>query len=112
MSVWPIKVPSSLPGLAPTMAATLLYLALIVLAPLSALIARASGLGVEGFLAIAVEPRVLASLRVAFGIASAAALVDVAVGLPIGLWCKRCRSSNQRPGSRHWSRGEHCIPNL
>jgi superfamily II DNA or RNA helicase len=29
-----------------------------------------------------------------------------------GLWCKRCRPSNQRPGSRHWSRGEHCIPNL
>jgi hypothetical protein len=28
------------------------------------------------------------------------------------LWCKRCRSSNQRPGSRHRSRGEHCIPNL
>jgi hypothetical protein len=28
------------------------------------------------------------------------------------LWCKRCRPSNQRPGSRHWSRGEHCIPNL
>jgi DNA-binding transcriptional LysR family regulator len=29
-----------------------------------------------------------------------------------GLWCKRCRPSNQRPGSRHWSRGEYCIPNL
>src|SRR5258708_30458081 len=28
------------------------------------------------------------------------------------LWCKRYRSSNQRLGSRHWSRGEHCIPNL
>src|ERR1700679_4079531 len=28
------------------------------------------------------------------------------------LWCKRCRSSNQRLGSRHRSRGEHCIPNL
>jgi hypothetical protein len=28
------------------------------------------------------------------------------------LWCKRCRPSNQRLGSRHWSRGEHCIPNL
>jgi hypothetical protein len=31
---------------------------------------------------------------------------------PCGLWCKRCRPSNQRPGSRQWSRGEHCIPNL
>src|SRR5271166_4696575 len=25
------------------------------------------------------------------------------------LWCKRCRPSNQRPGSRHWSRGEHGV---
>jgi hypothetical protein len=32
--------------------------------------------------------------------------------LTLRLWCKRCRPSNQRPGSRHWSRGEHCIPNL
>jgi xanthine dehydrogenase YagT iron-sulfur-binding subunit len=32
--------------------------------------------------------------------------------ISVWLWCKRCRPSNQRPGSRHWSRGEHCIPNL
>ncbi len=61
----------------------MVYLALIVILPLAALIARASGLGVEGIYAIAVEPRVLASLRVTFGIAFAAALIDVAVGLPI-----------------------------
>jgi sulfate/thiosulfate transport system permease protein len=80
---WPNKSPGALPGFAATMAATLIYLALIVLTPIGALIARASGLGVEGMLAIAVEPRVLASLRVTFGISLAAALVDVAVGLPI-----------------------------
>jgi sulfate transport system permease protein len=77
------KIPADWQKRLPTMAATLFYLALIVLTPLGALIARASGLGVDGFLAIAVEPRVLASLRVTFGIASAAALVDLAVGLPI-----------------------------
>jgi hypothetical protein len=33
-------------------------------------------------------------------------------GLSLGLWCKRCRPSNQRPGSRHWSRAKHGIPNL
>jgi sulfate/thiosulfate transport system permease protein len=65
------------------MAATLFYLALIVLAPLGALIARASGLGLHGILGVALEPRVLASLKVTFGIAFAAALVDVAVGLPV-----------------------------
>ena len=93
---WPIRAPSALPGFAPTMTATLLYLALIVLAPLGALIARASGLGVEGVLAIAVEPRVLASLRVTFGIASAAALVDVAVGLPIAWALTRYKFPGRR----------------
>src|SRR4029077_4656710 len=95
-NIWPIKAPSALPGFAPTMTATLLYLALIVLAPLGALIARASGLGVEGILAIAVEPRVLASLRVTFGIASAAALVDVAVGLPIAWALTRYKFPGRR----------------
>jgi sulfate/thiosulfate transport system permease protein len=80
---WSIRAPGALPGFAPTMTATLVYLALIVITPLGALVVRASGLGVGGILAIAVEPRVLASLRVTFGISSAAALVDVAVGLPM-----------------------------
>lgn len=79
----PLKTPSALPGFAPAMAATLAYLGVIVVAPLAALIAKASVLGLGGVAAIAVEPRVLASLRVTFGTATAAALIDVAAGLAI-----------------------------
>ena len=92
----PIRAPSALPGFAPTMAATLLYLAFIVLAPLAALIARASGLGLGGILAVAIEPRVLASLKVTFGIAAAAALINVVVGLPIAWVLKRYEFPGRR----------------
>jgi sulfate/thiosulfate transport system permease protein len=76
----PLKAPSALPGFAPTFAATLIYLAVIVLVPLGALIAKASSLGLGGILSVALEPRVLASLRITFGIATAAALIDLFVG--------------------------------
>ena len=59
----PLKAPSALPGFAPTLAATLVYLALIVLMPLGALIVKASALGLGGICAVAIEPRVLASLQ-------------------------------------------------
>jgi sulfate/thiosulfate transport system permease protein len=92
----PFKAPSALPGFAPTMAATLLYLALIVLTPLAALIAKASGLGLDGILAVAMQPRVLASLKVTFGIAAAAALIDVVVGLPIAWVLRRYEFPGRR----------------
>ena len=79
----PLKRPSALPGFAPAMAATLLYLAAIVLVPLAALVVKASSLGLGGILHVALEPRVLASLRVTFGMSIAAALVDLVFGLCI-----------------------------
>ena len=77
----PLKRPSALPGFGPTMTATLVYLAAIVLIPLGALIVKASSLGLGGIAHIAFEPRVFASLRVTFGVAAAAALVDLVLGL-------------------------------
>jgi len=79
----PLKRPSALPGFAPAMAATLLYLAAIVLVPLAALVVKASSLELGGFLHAPLEPRVLASLRVTFGMSIAAALVDLVFGLCI-----------------------------
>ena len=62
------------------MTLTLVWLGIIVLAPLAALAVKASALGLGGIFTIASEPRVLASLRVTFGISIAAALIDVVVG--------------------------------
>ena len=87
----PLKKPSALPGFAPTLAWTLLYLALIVLFPLGALIARASTLGLGGIWAIAVEPRVLAALKTTFGIALAAALIDALFGAIVAWTLTRYR---------------------
>ncbi len=79
----PLKSPSALPGFAPTMTATLVWLGAIVLIPLGAMVVKASGLGFGGVLEVALQPRVLASLRVTFSMAIAAALIDVVFGLAV-----------------------------
>jgi sulfate/thiosulfate transport system permease protein len=73
--------PSVIPGFAPAMGYTLLYLSLIVLLPLSVLVLRASTLGLSGLWAVAMEPRVAAALRTTFSISFSAALVDLVFGL-------------------------------
>ncbi|HTO80001.1 MAG TPA: molybdate ABC transporter permease subunit, partial [Methylocystis sp.] len=50
---WRFTTPSVLPGFAPAFGYTLIYLGLIVLAPLSALVWRASGLGFDGLYRVA-----------------------------------------------------------
>jgi sulfate transport system permease protein len=79
----PLKAPSALPGFAPTITVTLVYLTVVVLVPLAALVFKASTLGFGGMLSVATEPRVLASLRVTFGMSIAAALVDLVFGAAI-----------------------------
>ena len=79
----PLEGPSALPGFAPTMTVTLVYLTVVVLVPLAALVFKASTLGFGGMLSVATEPRVLASLRVTFGMSIAAALVDLVFGAAI-----------------------------
>jgi sulfate transport system permease protein len=75
--------PTVLPGFGPALGFTLFYLGIIVLLPLAALVAEAAGLGLRGIWAVATETRVLAALRVSFGLAFAAALVDCVFGLLI-----------------------------
>src|SRR5215210_6539037 len=72
---------SAIPGFGLTFGYTLLYLGLIVLLPLAALVVRASSLGLSGFWAALTDERVLAALKVSFGLSFAAALVDAAFGL-------------------------------
>ncbi|MEJ0017166.1 MAG: sulfate ABC transporter permease subunit CysT [Acetobacteraceae bacterium] len=72
---------SALPGFAPTLGITLLWLSLIVLLPLAALALRPWELGVAGVWHSVTEPRVLAALRLSFG----AALLAAAINVPFGL---------------------------
>jgi sulfate transport system permease protein len=77
------KRPSVLPGFGLTLGYALLYLSVIVLLPLAALILRPAELGLAGFFETVTTPRVLASLRVSFGTAAIAALINGIFGLII-----------------------------
>ena len=88
--------PSPLPGFGLAMGATLAYLAVVVLIPLSALVIRASRLGAPKIAAIALDTRVLAALRVTFGVAFAAAAIDVVFGLLIAWVLTRYRFPGRR----------------
>jgi sulfate transport system permease protein len=76
-----IKHNNVLPGFGPTMGYTLLYLSLIVLIPLSALVFKTAGLSWHDFLSTVTEPRVLASYKVTFGAALAAAGLNAVFGV-------------------------------
>ena len=75
------RKPSVIPGFGLTLGFSLTYLSLIVLIPLATLIVRTSGLGMERFIEIATDPRVLAALRLSFGTAFVAAIVNGIFGL-------------------------------
>ena len=90
------KRPSVLPGFAPALGFTLVYLTLIVLLPLAALILKASGLGFGGLWAVATQPRVLAALKTTFGISFAAALIDVVFGAIVAWTLTRYRFPGRR----------------
>ncbi|MBT0652004.1 sulfate ABC transporter permease subunit CysT [Geomobilimonas luticola] len=70
-----------LPGFGPTMGYTLLYLSLVVLIPLSALVFKTAGLSWHDFLEAVAAPRVLASYRITFGAALAAAGINAVFGV-------------------------------
>ncbi|WP_377291039.1 sulfate ABC transporter permease subunit CysT [Rhizobium sp. SG2393] len=78
---WQIRQPSVIPGFGLALGVTLSWLTLIVLIPLAGLVARASGIGFSSFLALAADPRVIAALKVSFGTAFVAALVNVVFGV-------------------------------
>jgi sulfate transport system permease protein len=75
------KRPSVLPGFGITLGFAVAYLSIIVLLPLSALVLRPATLGLDGFLGVLTDSRVLAALRLSFGAAGIAALVNAFFGL-------------------------------
>jgi sulfate transport system permease protein len=85
-----------LPGFGMTLGFTLVYLSLIVLIPLSATFAKASGLGWETFLRAISSPRVLASYQVTFGISLLAAAVNAVFGSVVAWTLVRYRFPGRR----------------
>lgn len=80
---WRLKEPSIIPGFGLTLGFSLAYLSLIILIPLVGLVWRASSLSAAEFLAILTDERTLAALRVSFGTALIAALVNAVFGVLI-----------------------------
>ena len=80
---WRWKEPSVLPGFGPAMGFTLAYLSLLVLIPLTALVARPWEHGLAGVLHTVAEPRVLAALRLSFGAALGAAALNAVMGVVV-----------------------------
>jgi sulfate transport system permease protein len=69
-----------LPGFGLSLGLTLAGLASVVLIPLAALALQAAELGLRGMVDTLAQPRVLAALRLSFGLALAAALVNAVAG--------------------------------
>jgi sulfate transport system permease protein len=88
--------PSALPGFGLTLGFTLFYLSIIVLIPLTALLLRPWELGWDGFAAAITAPRALAALKLSFGGAAIAALVNAVFGLIVAWALVRYRFPGKR----------------
>ena len=87
---------SVLPGFDIALGFTLLYLSLIVLIPLSAAFIKTFTLTWDAFIGHVAAPRVLASLRLSFGTALAAATVNAVFGLLVAWVLVRYRFPGRR----------------
>lgn len=85
-----------LPGFGLSLGFTLFYLTGIVLVPLLALVIRPFELGFDGFWAAVTAPRVLAALRLSFGMAVAGAAIDTLFGFVIAWVLTRYRFAGRR----------------
>lgn len=87
---------SILPGFWLSLGLTLAFLSFIVLIPLCALAIRPWELGVAGLWRSLTEPRVLASLKLSFGLSALAAAASAPLGLLIGWTLTRYRFPGRR----------------
>ena len=85
------RQPSILPGFAPSLTITLVWLGIIVVGPLAVMLWFTAGLGWNGFFAIISRPRVLGDLRVSVSTALFASLVNVVFGLLVAWVLTRYR---------------------
>ena len=74
---------STLPGFGLTMGLTLTWLSVIILIPLAGLFLKASELSLDQFWGILASRRTLHALRISFGLAFAAAAVNLVMGMVI-----------------------------
>jgi sulfate transport system permease protein len=84
------------PGFGLSLGTTLVWLSLIVLIPLAGLFVRVGGLGWQGLWDIWTEPRVLASLKLSFGTALAAAAFNAVMGTLVAWVFVRYRFPGKR----------------
>lgn len=75
------REPNISPGFPLALGLTAVWLGAFVVVPLAALAIEPWSLGLGGVLRALVEPRVLAALRLSFGLSAAAALVNAGLGL-------------------------------
>ncbi len=73
--------PTVIPGFGLTFGLTLTWLAVIVLIPIAALVLKASSISAEQFLNILLATRTLNALKLSFGLALVAAVINVFFGL-------------------------------
>lgn len=81
----PRRAPAVIPGFGLSLGVTLTYLGLIVLIPLAAMVLRSTAISLPRLWETVTEPRVLASYRLSFGAALAAAAVNAVFG-PLIAW--------------------------
>jgi sulfate/thiosulfate transport system permease protein len=85
-----------LPGFGLSLGYTLVWLGLIVLIPLAGLFIKAGGLGWQGLWDVWTQPRVLASLKLSFGTALAAAAFNAVMGTLVAWVLVRYRFPGKR----------------
>ncbi len=93
---WRFRKPSVIPGFGLTLGFSLAYLTLIILIPLSGLAWRSAALGWADFWAIATDPRTVNSLKISFGTALIAAIVNVIFGTIVAWVLVRYRFPGRR----------------
>jgi sulfate/thiosulfate transport system permease protein len=91
-----LREPSVLPGFGLALGFTIAALSLVVLIPLAALVLRAAAIGPSEFFRIATDERTLAALKLSFGTALVAALVNAVFGLLIAWILVRYRFPGRR----------------
>jgi sulfate transport system permease protein len=93
---WRFRRPSVIPGFGLTFGFSIVYLSLIVLIPLAGVVWRSASLGWPEFWRIASDPRTLGALKISFGGALAAALVNVVFGTLVAWVLVRYRFPGKR----------------
>jgi sulfate transport system permease protein len=85
-----------LPGFGPAMGFTLVYLCLVVLVPLSMVVLKTADIGWSRFWEVVLTSRALASYKLSFGAAAAAALVNAVFGVLVAWVLVRYRFPGRR----------------